>query len=668
MNLKGIFVVAAAFVALVTVSSCSSKKSADETPAGAAVAVNEAAVPAEGNPDMKKPEVAPGVFVPSAVMPRKDVPQDHLWNLDYMYQSEQAWEASYLKTDAALKSIDAVSKTCTIDAASMKTCLETTFDIRKEIESLSVYAYAFYSTDRNSADIKARLDRVQALETRFAEVSAFVEPALLAMDPQALVAMVAGDAGLSKYKHFVDDLIRRRPHVLPEAQEKLLAMTGDLQAGPGFMHGALEADVKFPDVTGEDGKPQSLTMASFTKFRNSSNREVRKEAVTKFFETLKGYSKSFAASLDMAVKRDILNSKARIYSSSLESSLDGNAVPVDVFKTLIKTTHDNLPKTLHKYVQLRRKVLKLQEVNYYDLYVPLFPKSEKMVTYAEGVELTKAALVKMGPEYNETLTTGLDVKNGWVDVYPCDGKRSGAFCNGAWRQHPMVFLNFQNELEDVFTLAHEFGHALHFHLAGKNQEFINADTPIFLAEIASTFNEEMLLDYLVQRAETKQEKLYLLNKRIENIRTTVFRQTMFAEFEYAIHQEVENGGALTAEKLAEIYGGLIREYYGPDFTIGKDDGWEWAYIPHFYYNYYVFQYATGLMSAIALSKNVRDGGEPELQRYLDFLRAGNSDYPVDTLKKAGVDLTNSAAMQATFDIFAATIDEIEKLMDDQTGV
>lgn len=611
--------------------------------------------------ESKMENKTPVGFVPSGTMPRDQVPPKYKWDLSYMFASNEVWETAFTKVEASLPDIKACREKLSPEPSSIAACLDLVYDVRRQLEALDVYAYAFYSTDRNSSEIKARTDRVQALATRFFEASSFLEPALLAMDPAVLAAAVANQPGMAKYSHYFDDLNRRRTHVLPADQERLLALSGDVQAGPSFMHGALEADVKFPDTTDDDGTKKALTMASFPKFRGSSNRDVRREAVQKFFETLKQHSKSFAASLDMAVKTNIFNAKARGYSSAVESALDANAVPVSVYTSLIEATAQNLPRTLHRYVLLRKKVLGLQEVNYYDLYVPLFPESNSEVSYEQGVEMVEKALESMGPDYMKLLSEGIAPGSGRVDVYPCDGKRSGAFCNAAWRQNPMVFLNYQNELDDVFTLAHEFGHALHSQLAS-SQEYVNADTPIFLAEIASTFNEEMLLDYLLKNATTKEEKLYLLNKRIENIRTTVFRQTMFAEFELLIHQEVEKGGALTSDKLAEIYGGLVRKYYGPEFTVGPDDGWEWAYIPHFYYNFYVFQYATGLMSAIALSRAVREGGAAELAGYLSFLSAGNSDFPVQTLQKAGVDLTRTDAMLATFDLFASTLDEIERLL------
>jgi len=364
----------------------------------------------------------------------------------------------------------------------------------------------------------------------------------------------------------------------------------------------------------------------------------------------------------MQVKANIFNAKARNYGSALEASVDANAVPPAVYETLVRTVERNLPKTLHRYVELRKRVLGLSEIHYYDLYTPLFPAARQKASYPEGVAMTLEALKPLGKDYMKVIQTGLDPANGWVDVFPNVGKRSGAYCNASYRDHPIVFLNHMDELEDVFTLVHEFGHALHFHLSHQAQEFANADAPIFLAEIASTFNEELLLDHLLKKAKSRDERLNLLNKRIENLRTTIFRQVMFAEYELAIHREVEGGGALTSERMAEIYGMLVKKYYGPGYTFDADDGYEWAYIPHFYYNFYVYQYATGLISAIALSRPVLAGDAAAVKRYLHFLSSGGSDFPIPTLKAAGVDLTAPDSMQPAFDLFAATLDEIERTL------
>lgn len=600
-------------------------------------------------------------YSPRGDAPRSEVPEEYKWDLGNLFESFDAWEAAFNLAEGRLAEIPPCSGRIASGAEDLERCLDTILDVRRDLERLQVHAYADYSTDRTRAEAKVRTDRVQALETRFQEASAFVEPELLAAEPDVLRGMLSARPGLGKYTHYVDDLIRRRPHVLPQEQERLLALTGDLRSATRFMHSALEEDVKFPAVKDEKGIESALTMASFPRYRASLDRDVRRDAVQKFLGMLRSFSRSFSASLDMAVKGNILMAKARGYGSAIEASLDRNAIPVAVFDVLIETARANLPRTLHRYVELRRRLMDVETIHYYDLYTPLFPSARRQVPYSDAVEMVRESLKPMGKGYGEVLATGLDPKNGWVDVFPNVGKRGGAYCNSAWREHPIVFLNHMDELEDVFTLTHEFGHALHFHLAGEAQEYINADTPIFLAEIASTFNEELLLDSLLKKAKKKDDRLYLLNRRLEGIRTTVFRQVLFAEFERLIHQEVEGGGALTAERMAELYGGLVRDYYGPGFAIGPDDGYEWAYIPHFYYNFYVYQYATGLMSAIALSRKVAAGDRKAAAAYLDFLRAGGSDYPIETLRRAGVDLTTRDAMQATFDLFAATLDEIDRL-------
>ena len=595
---------------------------------------------------------------------RSDVPGTYLWDLSHWFDSMEAWDKQRQAVDARLGDIKPCRGTLDKDAASLETCLDRVYDLALEVERLDAYARADYSTDRTCSEAKVRTDRIQAMVTRFHGAIAFLEPELLAMDPDRLRSFVGERKGLAQYAHYVDDLIRRRPHVLSQDQEKILALTGDLRAGPRFMVNALEEDVKFPAIHDEDGKEVSLTRSSFPRFRGSKKREVRKETVDRFFGTLREYGRSFAASLDMAVKGNIMIAKARGYSSAIEASLDRNAIPVSVYDTLVETTADYLPRTLHRYVKLRGKLLGYDKVHYYDLYNPLFESLSKKVSYPKAVELAKEATARLGKDYARVLGEGLDPEKGWVDVFPNKGKRSGAYCNGVYGTHPIVFLNYMGELDDVFTLLHEFGHALHFPLAFVSQEYVNSESPIFLAEIASTFNEEMLLDQLLKGATDKDERLFLLNKRLDNIRTTVFRQVMFAEFERAIYHEVESGGALTAERMAAIYKELIVKYYGPDFALGEDDDMEWAYIPHFYYNFYVYQYATGLMSAIALADKVKNGEEGSVGRYLDFLKAGGSDYPVATLQKAGVDLTKADAMKATYELFIRTLDEVESLSAD----
>ena len=601
-------------------------------------------------------------YSPRGDAKRADVPPVYKWSLANLYVTPDAWEQAFRDAEAMLPSVAACRGTLAKDASALLKGLDLIFEVQRLVSRLQTYADADYSTDQASSACKARTDRVQALQTKLHEARAFLEPELLAMDPAALRDLLKQSPRLAKYEHLVDDLIRRRPHVLSPSEERILALSGDVLGGPGFMHAALDVDVKFGTVHDEDGSETALTMSSFPRFRGSVKREVRQEAVRAFFGGLKAFSRSFAASLDMAIKGDVMVAKARNYGSALECSVDQNAVPPQVFEVLARTAEENLAKTLHRYVALRKKMLGVDAVHYYDLYNPLFPAAKRKVTYPQAIELAGQALKPLGADYLKVLGGGLDPKNGWVDAYPNEGKRSGAYCNASYRDHPIVFLNHMDELDDAFTLVHEFGHAMHFHLSAQAQEYVNSDAPIFLAEIASTFNEELLLDHLLKGAKGRDERLSLLNKRIENIRTTVFRQIMFAMFEADLHHEVESGGALTADRMAELYSALVRKFYGPDYVVDPDDGWEWAYIPHFYYNFYVYQYATGLMSAIALSRPVLAGNPEAARRYLEFLKSGGSDFPVATLQKAGVDLTKPDAMQATFDLFAATMDEVERLV------
>lgn len=603
----------------------------------------------------------PSEYKPRADAKREEIPKEFKWKLEDIYKSPDQWEEEKSAIEKRFDDIIICKGHLFDSPKSLADCLDLVMDLRRRIDDLQVYANADFSTNQQSPVAKARADRVQSLSTKFAEITAFIEPEIIRSPLEKIQEFSQKDDRLKKYQYFFDDLIRRRKHVLSEAEERILALTGDLRSAPYFMRNALESEIKFPKVKDENGEEKALSPASFPMFRVSPKREVRMEAVEKFFSTLKSFSRSYAQALDMAVKANIFNAKARGYASALEASLDQNAIPTDVYFNLIDAVSKNLGDTLHRYVKFRTKKLGVDKLRYYDLYNPIFESSEKVIHYKDAAKLVRDALKIMGDEYDKILSQGIAIGSGWVDVYPHEGKRGGAYCNSAYRYHPIVLLNYMERISDVFTLAHEFGHALHFYFSHKSQEYVNANAPIFLAEIASTFNEEILLEHLLSITKDNRERLSLLNRRIENIRTTVFRQVMFAEFELEIYKEVEKGGALTAERMSEIYRNLIEKYYGPWFEIGEFDPYEWAYIPHFYYNFYVYQYATGLMSAIAFAKTVLKG--EGVERYIGFLKAGGSDYPIKILKQAGIDLTNPATMQATFDLFKQTLDEIEKQSD-----
>lgn len=605
---------------------------------------------AEGLPD----------YPPRADALRAEVPEVYRWDLSHLFSDVAAWEKAREDLHARLNELDGCRGGVARDARRFARCLDLVFDLAEKLDRLASYARLDFATDRTRDEAKVRADQAEALITRFNEARSFVEPELLAANPARLRAFVRKPE-LHKYAHYVDDLIRRRPHVLTPEQERILAMTGDVLAASRFILSGLEEEVSFPPVQDDSGREIPLTRASFPRLRQHDSRTVREQAVRHFFSTLGSFARSFAAVLDLTVKGNLLEARARGYASALEASLDRSAIPVAVYDTLLRVTAENLPTTLHRYIALRKRLLRLEEVRYHDLYVPLFSSPLRDVPFPRALELVREAMRPLGPEYLAVLETGLDPRNRWIDAMPNKGKRGGAFCNATYRDHPLVFLNYMGEVEDMFTLAHEFGHAMHFWFSHQAQEYVNADAPIFLAEIASTFHEEMLLSHLLRLATSREERLFLLNRRLESIRTTVFRQVMFAEFERNLYRRVEEGGALTGPGLGEMYEGLIRKYYGPDFTVGEHDRWEWAYVPHFHYNFYVYQYATGLMSAIALAARVRAAEEGAVKRYLDFLRAGGSDYPIEILKRAGVDLTQTDAMQMTFDLFRTTLDEVERL-------
>ena len=606
--------------------------------------------------------LAKEAYVPDPTRKRDLVPAEFKWDTSPWFSSVAAWETALRAVEEQIAGLAAFRGKLGAGSADLRAGLDAYAAVMLQIDRLGNYAQTDFSVDRTLDAAKARSDRAQAMATRLAEAASFYEPEILALDAGTLAAWRKSEKGLAVWSHYLDDLMRRKAHVLTPALESQLALTGDLRAGPYGMVNALHQDITFPTVQDEEGREAALTMASFPRYRGSKVRSVRQNAVSTFFTTLGKYQRSLAASLDMGMKADILVAKARGYHSALEASLDQNAVPVAVYDTLLATLDQALPRTLHRYVALRKKMLKLDEIHYYDLYNPLVPSVERTVPYDKGVELIRDALKPLGKAYLDVAVKGMTPGAGWTDVYPNEGKRSGAYCTAVYGEHPFVFLNYMDQLDDVFTTAHEYGHALHFHLTNSTQPYPNSNTPIFLAEIASTFNENLLLTHLLKSAKGKDEKLALLNKRLESIRTTVFRQSMFAEFERALHAEVEGGGALTAERISQLYGDLVKKYYGPDYTFDATDAVEWSYVPHFYYNFYVYQYATGLISAIALSQRVIRGEKGATERYLDFLKAGNSDFPLATLKKAGVDFTTATPIEETMKLFEETLDEMEKAL------
>jgi len=601
-------------------------------------------------------------FAPSADAVRTSIPETHRWSLDVLFQGLEAWEKGFAAVAAKMPELSLCQGKLGSSAAETLSCLDRLDDLKHEAEALDAYAFQSWSVAMDEAKLQEIKDRVSTLSARIQETASFFEPELMKVETARWTEMVKEKPELARFNHPFEDLKRRQAHLLSPREEALVALTLPMRDGPYYVMNALMEEADFPRIADEQGKEVGLGPATFPRYRGSVNRDVRKRAVETYFGTLTKYRTTLATSLATSVKGAVFEAKARGYASSLEMSLDADNVPVTVYENLLATTAANLPRTLHRYVELRKKLMKVEAVHYYDLYNPLFPDFSKEVPYAEAVELVKKSLEPMGAEYLAILDQGIEPGSGWTDVYPNKAKQGGAYCNGVYGTHPFVLLNYMNELDDVFTTAHEFGHAMHFYLAGKAQPHSVADAPIFLAEIASTFQEEMLLAHLLKKATSKEERLVLLNKRLENIRLTITRQTMFAEFEKLIHGEVEKGGALTAERLGELYRGLIVKYFGPGFNVSPNDEMEWAYIPHFYYNFYVYKYSTGLMAAIVFAQRIQDGKKGAVQQFINLLSAGGSDYPLAILQKSGIDFTSPEIVQSTYDLFARTIDEMEELL------
>ncbi|MFY9120558.1 MAG: oligoendopeptidase F, partial [Syntrophomonadaceae bacterium] len=464
---------------------------------------------------------------------------------------------------------------------------------------------------------------------------------------------------LAVYAHYFDELFRQKEHILSEKEERLLAMSADLSSASNNIFTMLNnADIKFPHIRDENGQEVELTKGRYGRFMESRDRRVRQEAYEGLYSTYKGLSNTLAATLSSSVKRDIFYARARNYPSALHAALDQDNVPVDVYDQLINSVHGHLD-SMYRYMKIRKKMLQVDPLYMYDIYVPLVREFDMKVPYEEAKEITLKGLKPLGDEYLSVLRQGYERR--WIDVYENQGKTSGAYSWGTYNTHPYVLMNYDDKLDDLFTLAHEMGHSLHSYYSNQTQPYVYSSYSIFVAEVASTVNESLLIDHLLKNTNDPQEKMYLLNHYLEQFRGTVFRQTMFAEFEKLTHERVEAGDALTPEALGELYRELNKKYYGPDVVMDDNICVEWARIPHFYSAFYVYKYATGFSAATAIKQSILEEGQPAIDRYLDFLKSGSYDYPINLLQKAGVDLTTPEPVEKALNYFTQLLDEFEKM-------
>jgi oligoendopeptidase F len=609
-------------------------------------------------------------YTPDATAERSSIPEVYRWDLTPLFASDAAWDEGRDALVADLPKLAAYEGKLG-DPAALEACLELYFELHNRANFLTLYPNLRQSTAQSDPEVAAMVQRSLATMDELMSVAGFMRRELLTLPAGELETAYAGRPTLEKYRPYLTNLRRRAGRLLGPEAERVLALMGDnlwaeidlneIPSPHEMTFGALLTDLTWPTITDADGREVELTLASYPRYRQSPDRDVRRQAVQAVFGTLDEFRTTLAATLAGQMELDVDYARARGYGTALEAYLDKDDLDPAVVDTLIATVNANL-ELLHRYVELRGKLMGLDEVHLYDLYVPLTEGVEMDVPFPDARRMILEALEPMGETYGEVLAVGLDPRNGWIDLYPHRDKASGAFSSSVYGPHPWVFMNYQDTYDDMSTLAHEFGHALHSHLSMESQPYSSFRYVMFLAEIASTANEMLLSDYLLARTDDDAQRAALLVERLEAIRTTIFRQTMFAEFERTVHGFVEEDTPITADLLEKTYRELVSRYYGPAYALDEHDGMEWGYIPHFYYKYYVYSYATGLASGIAIADRVRELGEPAAQAFTEMLASGASAPPLELLRRAGVDLTKPDALDASMETFARTLDEVEKLL------
>lgn len=590
---------------------------------------------------------------------REEIPQEYKWKLEDIFASDEEWEQKFQEAESLIGLVDNYQGRMAESPEKFKETMAWVDKLGLYLDNL--YAYARMRRDENNkvATYQAMTDRAERLSVKVGSALSFLVPEILSIPTERLEEL-RQDPGLKIFDHFLENILRQKKHILSPEEEKLLAEAAELAAAPStIFEMANNADLKIGFIKDENGNEVELTKGNFIKYMESEDREVRKSAFTTLYGAYQKQINSWAAMLNASVKADVFYAKARRYNSALESALDDDNVPVQVYDSLIDSVHSYLPE-FQRYIELRQKVLGLDELHMYDIYVPLIPKMEVHIPFEEAKLKVREGLKPLGPEYLRILNQGYS--SGWIDVYESEGKTSGAYSWGTYSSHPYVLLNHQDTLDSLFTLAHEMGHALHSYFSNKNQIRLYAGYKIFVAEVASTLNESLVMRYLIDTATDNRMKAYLLNHYLEQFRGTVFRQTMFAEFEREIHAAVEKNEALTAESLSKIYRDLNLKYFGSKIVVDDQINIEWARIPHFYKAFYVYKYATGFAAATALSQQIIEEGEPAVNRYLEFLSSGGSDYPINLLRRAGVDMEKPDPVRQALEVFSELLDELGSLV------
>lgn len=590
---------------------------------------------------------------------RNEIPAEHKWSIEDLYATDAAWEQDLSKAKEFSAKIASYKGLLSTDSAKLLEYLKYDDDMTVILENMINYAQRKNDEDTREAKYQDMVSRLEMLFVDISGASAFVTPEILSINDETMERFYKEQPGMELYRLCIDRVRRRKAHILSEAEERIMALAGDMTNSPDTIFSMLDdADMKFPDAVDKDGNKHQVTHGSYIPLMHSNDRALRKSAFESLYGVYENFKNTSAAVLASQVKCLTFNARARRYESTLEAALSGNEVPVEVYKQLIEAVHENMDY-MYKYVKLRKKLLGVDELHAYDLYAPIVSDIEVKIPFDQAKQEVYDSLAPMGEDYRAIFREGIE--NRWIDIYENEGKRSGAYSAGA-RVHPYVLLNHKDTLDSEFTLAHEMGHAIHSYLSNKNQPVVYADYVIFVAEVASTCNESLLMQHLLKTTTDKKRRAYLINYFLEQFRTTLYRQTMFAEFELMINEKVENGESLTAEALCDMYRKLNLLYYGEDIVIDHELDMEWARIPHFYYNYYVYQYATGFSAAIALSQRILKEGESAVKDYIGFLSGGCSKDPISLLRGAGVDMSSKKPVTEALKLFGELIDEMEDLM------
>ncbi|MCH1963084.1 oligoendopeptidase F [Clostridium perfringens] len=590
---------------------------------------------------------------------RDEIPKSDKWRIDKIYETPAKWneELNKLKEEAPkLKDFEGKLG----NKEDLKAFLLLNEKLSRKLGKLYVYAHMRSHEDTSNPEMQSLVNKIDPYSAEFSSYTAYFVPEILSLKEGTIENFINEDKDLKQYKIYFEMILNEKPHILSKEVESVLASVSDCLGAPESIYSMLtNSDMTFGEIVDESGRKVELTEGNYISFIKSKDRKVREAAFKLLFGTYKKYENTLATSLTSSIKNFFFESKTRKYNSSLEASLKPNNIPVEVYYNALKTVDENMD-ALHRYVRIKKKLLNLEEIHMYDLYVPVIECKKEHLEYKDAISLVEEGLKPLGKEYLDIFNEGIN--EGWIDVYENKGKRSGAYSWGSYDTMPYVLLNYNYELNDTSTLAHEMGHSIHSYYTRKTQPYIYGDYSLFCAEVASTTNEILLIHHLIEKETDKNKKLYLINQELEQIRTTVFRQLMFAEFELKTHEAIENGESLTSEVLCKMWKDINIKYFGEDMNVDEEISIEWARIPHFYSDFYVYQYATGYAAASSFANSILLKGEEAVEKYKGFLKAGGSMYPIDTLKMAGVDMTTSKPLKDTLDRFNELLDMLEEII------